>query len=346
MKTLRSVEDLLGAGLVAPELAEGVRRTQERYAVGVTEALARQIDPADPDDPIARQFIPRPEELNLLPHERADPIGDHAHEPVRGLIHRYDDRALLKVVSVCPVYCRFCFRREMVGPGHDPGMSQAELEQALSYLSAHPEVREVILTGGDPFMLSPRRAGELRARLEGVESIEIMRWHTRMPVADPERVSEEYVRAIRSRKRAVYVVLHANHPAEMTAEALAACSRLVDAGVPVLSQSVLLKGVNADIATLERLMRIFVSNRILPYYLHHPDLAPGTSHFRLSVDEGQALVLALRDRLSGLCQPSYVLDIPGGVSKAVLSPSDAVPDEQGIKLRGRDGRYRRYKDVS
>jgi lysine 2,3-aminomutase len=165
-----------------------------------------------------------------------------------------------------------------------------------------------------------------------------------MPVADPERVDDAFVAAIRSETKAVYVALHANHPRELSPEARAACARLVDAGIPMLSQSVLLRGVNDDIDTLSDLMRAFVEARIKPYYLHHPDLAPGTSHFRITVEEGQALVRALRDRVSGLAQPHYVIDIPGGVSKALASPADIAATDNGFRLRGRDGRWRDYAE--
>lgn len=341
-RTLRDVDELLDAGLVSEASADDLAPVLDRYAVAVTSALADLIDRNNPADPIARQFVPTLAELNVTAHERPDPIGDHAHGAVEGLIHRHPDRVLLKIVAVCPVYCRFCFRREMVGPGKDANLSPEKLEAALDYIRARPAIREVILTGGDPFMLSPRRAGALTQALEAIGHVSVIRWHTRMPVADPQRVSTAFVAAIRGSRAAVYVAVHANHPRELTPQARAACGRLVDAGIPVLSQSVLLKGVNDDPDTLEALMRAFVETRIRPYYLHHPDLAPGTSHFRMSVAEGQALVQALRDRVSGLCQPTYVVDIPGGLSKALAAPSDVDTGEGLTRLRGRDGLWRDY----
>jgi lysine 2,3-aminomutase len=235
-------------------------------------------------------------------------------------VHRYPDRALLKIVHACPVYCRFCFRREMVGPG-GKSLTGAKLDAALAYIEAAPAIREVILTGGDPFILTARRAGEITRRLAAIDHVKIIRWHTRVPVADPERVTPAFAKALRAKGVATYVAIHANHAREFSAAAKAALSRLADAGLVLVSQSVLLRGVNDDPETLAELMRAFLDNRVMPYRLNHPDLAPGTSHFRLSIAEGQRIVAALRGRLSGLCQPEYVLDIPGGHGKAPIGRS-------------------------
>jgi lysine 2,3-aminomutase len=342
--TYRTVEDLVVAGLLPADATHTLADVADRYAVGVTRDLASLIDRADPVDPIGLQFLPDARETVNGPGESPDPIGDVAHSPIRGIVHRHPDRVLLKVVSVCPVYCRFCFRREMVGPGREMGLSTEELAASLEYVRARPEIQEVILTGGDPFMLSARRAAALTEALEAIAHVSVIRWHTRMPVADPERVGEEFVQAIRSRTRAVYVAIHANHPREMTQPARAAIARMADAGIVLLSQSVLLKGVNDSLETLEALMRAFTANRIRPYYLHQLDAAPGTAHFRVPLAESQALVRALRDRVSGLCQPTFVVDIPGGVSKALAAPSDVELSDAGDRIRGRDGVWRDYPE--
>ena len=339
-RTLRTADDLVDAGL-APD-ARSLAQVTAAYATAITPAIAALIDRSDPADPIALQFVPTSAELDILPEELPDPIGDKAHEPVEGIVHRYPDRVLLKIVSVCPVYCRFCFRREMVGPDKDGNLTPADLETALAYVRTHPEIREVILTGGDPFMLSARRAEALTRALEAIAHVKVIRWHTRMPVADPERVSDAYVAAIRSRTKAVFVAVHCNHARELTQQARAALGRMADAGIQLLGQSVLLKGVNADIDTLAELMCALVESRVRPYYLHHPDLAQGTSHFRLGVEQGQVLVRELRDRVSGLAQPQYVIDIPGGVSKALASPSDVEIAQGQVRLRGRDGQWREH----
>ncbi len=320
-RPLHSAADLVEAGLVPDAQLAGLERVAARYAVSLTPAIAELIDPADPQDPIARQFVPDAAELAAQEGELPDPIGDDAHSPVEGIVHRYPDRVLLKLVHICPVYCRFCFRREMVGPGRRRALSRAAIAAALDYVRAHPEIWEVILTGGEPLMLSPRRLREVMEALASIEHVRIVRVHSRVPVADPARVTPALVAALKASGKATYVVLHANHARELTARARAACARLIDAGIPMLSQSVLLRGVNDNPQTLSDLMRALVECRIKPYYLHHGDLAPGTAHLRTTLAEGQALMRALRGRISGLCQPTYVLDIPGGHGKSPVGPS-------------------------
>ena len=337
--TIRLPSELVAAGLAPPEKLADLARVAERYAVAITPTVAALIDRNDPGDPIARQFVPDITELTTTPDERADPIGDDAHSPVEGIVHRYPDRVLLKLVNVCAVYCRFCFRREMVGPGKQM-LSAQQLDTALAYVRTHPEIWEVILTGGDPLVLSARRLGDVIKRIAAIDHVKIVRLHTRLPVVSPEKITPALVRALKAPGKTTYVALHANHPRELTPAVRAACARIVDAGIPMVSQSVLLRGVNDDAKTLEGLMRAFVECRIKPYYLHYADLAPGTSHFRTSIKEGQALIRALRGRVSGLAQPAYVLDIPGGHGKVPAGPGyidmcgDAaavVEDINGVK---------------
>jgi lysine 2,3-aminomutase len=314
--------DLVERGLVPPERAEELRRVADRFSVAITDDIAGLIDRNDPADPIAAQFVPDVAELDDNPGDRPDPIGDELHSPLPGIVHRYKDRVLLKPILICPVYCRFCFRREQVGQG-DGSLPPDALDRAFAYIEDHPEIWEVIVTGGDPFLLSPRRVAEIVQRLDVIAHVAVIRFHTRVPVAEPGRVGAELTQALAA-ETAVYVVIHANHPRELTLAMREAVGRLVRAGIPVLSQSVLLRGVNDDAAVLETLFRGLVAMRVKPYYLHHPDLAPGTGHFRLGIDEGQRLVDALRGRVSGLCQPSYVLDIPGGYGKVPIGRNAAV----------------------
>ena len=276
------------------------------------------------------------------PEELPDPIGDERFSPVPGVVHRYPDRVLLKLTHVCPVYCRFCFRRETVGPAGPPALSGDALDKAVAYIAADPGIWEVILTGGDPFMLSPRRIADVTQRLGAVPHVKVLRWHTRVPVADPGRVTPELIDALKAAGKTVYVAVHANHARELTEAARAACARLADAGIPLVSQTVLLKGINDNAETLAALMRAFVEARIKPYYLHHPDLAPGTSHFRLSIEEGQAIVASLRGRLSGLAQPTYVLDIPGGHGKVPVGPT--YIHEDGRLIVDTSGNLHPYPD--
>jgi lysine 2,3-aminomutase len=324
--TLREPTELVAHGFASAADLADLEKVAARYAVAVTSDIAALIDAGDPDDPIARQFIPTPAELVTRPGESADPIGDHAHSPVAGIVHRYPDRVLFKLVHVCAVYCRFCFRREMVGPGKATALSPDAYQGALDYIREHGEIWEVILTGGDPLMLSPRRLSEIMADLATIDHVKIIRIHTRVPVADPGRVSAEMIAALRVTGATTWVALHANHARELTDKARAACAGMIDAGIPLVSQSVLLRGVNDNTAALEALMRAFVECRIKPYYLHHGDLAPGTAHLRTTLERGQELMRSLRGRVSGLCQPEFVLDIPGGHGKAPAGPNYLSPD--------------------
>jgi lysine 2,3-aminomutase len=317
-RTLRA-KDLGPAGLVGPARFEEIRRVADEFAVALTADMAALIDPAHPADPIAAQFVPSGAELEIAREERADPIGDERWAPVPGIVHRYPDRVLLKPTVLCPVYCRFCFRREVVGK--QPAMlDRPALERAFDYIRQRPEIWEVIVTGGDPFVLAPHRLAEIVRTLEQIPHVAVIRFHTRVPVVDPRRVNPALVEALAADK-AVYVVVHANHPRELTPQAKEALTRLSRAGVPLLSQTVLLRGVNDDPAVLEALFRGLVAMRVKPYYLHHADLARGTAHFRTGIRAGQRLVRALRGRVSGLCQPTYVLDIPGGYGKVPIASS-------------------------
>ncbi|MBV2186894.1 MAG: lysine-2,3-aminomutase-like protein [Rhizobium sp.] len=340
---LRNVEDLIAAGLVAADDHPTLERVAARYAIGLTQTVQALIDPMDPRDPIALQYVPTAAELIETSDERADPIGDHAHTPVEGIVHRYPDRVLLKVVHVCPVYCRFCFRREMVGPQGDGNLPPAQLEAALAYIRSHGDIWEVILTGGDPLILSPRRLREIMTALANIPHVKIVRIHSRVPAVDPARINRELIDALLASGKTTYVALHANHPREMSAAVREACGRLVDAGIAMVSQSVLLKGINDDPDVLAELMRAFVEARVKPYYLHHPDMAPGTGHFRLSIAEGQAIMKALRSRISGLCIPAYILDLPGGHGKASIGDGTLREIEPGrYEVIDRQGELRHY----
>lgn len=313
-RTLRRVEDLISAGLASAASRPALEAVAARYAIAIPPALQALI--AEQDDPIFRQFIPDPAELITAPHESSDPIADEALSPVPGIVHRYPDRALLKPLLACPVYCRFCFRREQVGP--DGGvLSDGALEAAYAYLEAEPGIREVILTGGDPLILSPRRLGAILRRLGKIQHLEVLRIHTRAPVADPALVTEALAEAL-DIETPLFLCLHANHARELTPSVGAALRRLQRRGIPVLGQSVLLAGVNDSEAALSELFRAMLRMRVKPYYLHQLDAAPGTAHFYVPPARGRDILANLRGHISGTALPTYVFDRPGGLGKIPL----------------------------
>ena len=326
---IRGTAGLVDAGLVPASQAAALDAVATRYAVAITPAMRALIERAD--DPIARQFVPDAAELDVAAHENADPIGDDAFSPLPGVVHRYPDRVLLKPLLACPVYCRFCFRREHVGPGGGT-LTPDQMAAALDYIGARPAIREVVLTGGDPLMLSPRRLRGLLETLAGIPHVELLRIHSRVPVVEPSRVTAALAEAL-AVEAPLWLVVHANHAREFTAEAGAALRRIGGRGVPLLGQSVLLRGVNDTAEALEALFRAMLRMRVKPYYLHQLDPAPGTARFHVPIAEGQALLAALRGRVTGLAWPTYVLDIPGGHGKVPIGPgyldADGVRDPWG-----------------
>lgn len=331
-RTLRHTSDLIEAGLVDESQRAALDQVAQRYSVALTPAMADLIDPTDPNDPIALQFIPDARELIETPGETKDPIGDETHSPIEGIVHRYPDRALLKIVHACPVYCRFCFRRETVGPGGE-FLTGEKLDAAFDYIARTKQLWEIIITGGDPFILAPRRIREINERLSAIDHVKIIRWHTRVPLVEPERITDEFVEALRSTQKTVWVAVHSNHAREFSDAGRAALAKLSQAGIPLIGQTVLLRGVNNDATILDALFRTMIENRIKPYYLHQGDYAPGTSHWRTTIEESQNLMRDLRGKLSGIAQPTLILDIPGGAGKVPVGPhylaSQQVEDPMG-----------------
>jgi len=313
-RTLRTPDDLVAAGLLPANRLAEAREVAARYAIAVPPALAARIESAD--DVLGLQFLPNAAELVTAPHESADPIADEALSPLPGIVHRYPDRALLKPLLACPVYCRFCFRREQVGP--EGGLLSAEeLEAAYAYIAAHPGIREVILTGGDPLILSPRRLGEILRRLEAIPHVELLRIHSRVPVADPGLITPELLAALEVEKP-LYLAVHINHAREISAGTEAACRAIARLGIPLLGQTVLLKDVNDSPEALGDLFRALLRNRIKPYYLHQLDPAPGTARFHVPPARGREILAALRGTISGTALPTYIWDRPGGLGKIPL----------------------------
>ena len=324
---IKTTAELIETGLSRISDSESLNAVADKYAIGITPHVAQTIardEHGTPlaNDPIAKQYIPDARELLTTPAENADPIGDDIHSPVEGLVHRYPDRVLLKLAHICAVYCRYCFRREMVGPDGRDMMSADDLSRAFDYIRSKRDIWEVILTGGDPLVLSPARLTPIIQNLANIDHINVLRIHTRIPVAAPARITDELCAAIKefSAKKAVYIAIHINHAKEITPAVITALDKLHKAGCVLLSQSVLLRGVNNDAETLEDLFRQLTTLRVKPYYIHHPDMARGTSHFRLSIKEGQSIMRDLLGRVSGLCQPHYMLDIPGGYGKIQINP--------------------------
>jgi lysine 2,3-aminomutase len=336
-QALTSVDALEREGLVAAADRKALEAVAAEFRVRISPAMAGVAS-----EGVRAQFVPDVRELQVRPEELADPIGDDAHRPVAGLTHRYPDRAILHATQTCEVYCRFCFRREVVG--ETGTLAEAEFDRVVDYLRRTPAVREVIFTGGDPLVLSTRRLGAMLDRLEALGTLDVVRFHTRVPVVAPGKVTAGLVAAL-DRALPVWIVVHVNHADEITDTASAALRRLSRVGVPLLSQTVLLKGVNAEVEVLDDLFRKLIRNRVKPYYLHHPDLAKGTGHFRVTLAEGQAIMAALRGRLTGIAQPLYVLDIPGGHGKVPVGPGYLRRDGEGWVVTDPQGREHPYRDL-
>ncbi|MEM8972383.1 MAG: lysine-2,3-aminomutase-like protein [Pseudomonadota bacterium] len=333
-RTITSIPGLIDAGLLSVDSPAAIEQLAAKYAVAITPAVAKNIDIADPADPLAKQFVPSLNELVTHPAETPDPISDEPFSPVKGIVHRYPDRALLKVVNICPVYCRFCFRREMVGPSQGVGLSASEIDTALTYIANTPAISEIIFTGGDPFVLSPRRLADLTSKMSSIPSIRKIRWHTRVPMVMPEKVDTNLVEALSAPGRAVRVAIHANHPNEFTDQAMEACQALESAGFELLSQSVLLKGINDCSSTIAALMMKYSEAGARPYYLHHGDLAPGTSHFRTTIADGMSLMRELAEAVPDTMHPKYILDVPGGSGKVELNTHNCHQQPDGSYLIG------------
>ncbi len=308
--------------------------------LGITPHYLSLIDADDATDPLRRQVVPRASEFAAGDWDRRDPLGEEDHEVVPFLVHRYPDRVLLLATDRCAAYCRFCTRKRMVGQGPTP--TKDDLAPALDYVRAHDEIKEVIVSGGDALMLSDERLSSLLSSIRGIPHVEIVRLATRMLTFAPSRVTDELLPVI-APHHPVYVLSHFNHPRELDPHAVRAVRKLVDAGVPVLNQTVLLRGVNDDAAVLATLFRALTRLRARPYYLHQCDLTPGTDAFRVPLDEARAIYGALRGRVSGLSVPTFVIDIPGGFGKVPITHDVVVGgDADSVLLRGFAGEVAAY----
>lgn len=296
----------------------GLRLAEGRFRVGITPYYASLMDPDHPSCPVRMQAIPSPEELRPAPGDLEDPLGEEPRRAVRAVVHRYPDRALFLVGDRCAVYCRHCTRRRITLAGSD-GLDRSALAEGVEYVRAHPEVRDVIVSGGDPLVLSDERLEELLAGLRAIPHVEILRVATRAPATCPMRITDALAATLR-RFAPLFVITHFNHPRECTPEAREACERLVDHGVPVENQSVLLRGLNSSARILIDLNQRLLTFRVRPYYLHQGDLAAGTAHLRTPLEAGVAILEQMRGRTSGLAIPHLAVDLPGGLGKVTLSP--------------------------
>ena len=344
---LRTAAGLVAAGLLPPEQAQAMEQLSKHYAIAITPDLLNLIDPNNPDDPIRKQFVPDLRELEFTPDEINDPIGDGAHEKTGGLIHRYQDKALLKLVGTCPIYCRFCFRREMVGPEKGDTLTPQKIDKALDYIATTPNLREIIITGGDPLILSVARLHKIATRLGTIPHLTHIRWHSRFPVASPQSVTTAMAQALAASGKTTRLALHINHPREFSPAVKTAIATLQGHGIEVLSQSVLLAGINADLEILQDLKTCFTETGMKPYYMHHPDLAKGTSHFRFSLQDGMTLMRAWQQQNADQRLPRYVLDLPGGFGKVdLLSGAVKRLDDTQFAITDRHGKIHLYQSVA
>ncbi|MCU0656375.1 MAG: KamA family radical SAM protein [Polyangiaceae bacterium] len=341
---ITSVEALETSLRLTPEEREGARRAQEQgLPISITPYYLSLCDPHDPACPVRLQCVPRAEEAQVSPGDMEDPLGEVAHEVAPELVQRYPDRALLLVTDRCAVYCRFCTRSRMVGDGGG-ARSLDRLEPAFQYLESHPQIRDVIVSGGDPMAMATERLVAVLQRLRRMEHLDTIRIATRVPVTLPQRVTGELIEALRP-LHPLWVMTHFNHPKELSPEALEACRRLADGGFPVMNQTVLLRGINDDAGTLERLFRGLIRARVRPYYLLQADPVKGTGHLRTSIDRGLALMEALQGRLTGIALPKYIVDTPGGMGKVPVLPGYVVARRPGeTDLRTYRGVVVTYRD--
>lgn len=335
----KKINKLIDNGLIEPEAVSVMRNVVKNYPYQMTDT----IEPLLIKEGVRKQFVPSDLELQHKTSELEDPIGDEVHTKVKGIVHRYQDRCLLLPLLMCPIYCRFCFRRESVGDSEGT-LTPTELHKALDYIERQSGIWEVILSGGDPLMLKPKSLKLIFERLQAISHVQVIRIHTRVPLVSPQKISGALLEVLDIEK-ALFIVLHTNHADEFTPSGIAACRMLQSQGITMLSQTTFLKGVNDSIDALKNLMQTIVKHRIKPYYLHHLDRAPGTDHFRIEIEKAQELVRLLRCQASGLCQPEYMLDIPGGYGKVPIGPSYLCKQDDHYIVTDREDKKHRYDEV-
>jgi lysine 2,3-aminomutase len=326
---------------LTPEEKAGCLFADRKLALAITPYFFNLIDRKNPDCPIRRQVIPRGDEMVVSEEEMLDSLGEDAHAPVPGLVHRYPDRVLFLVTDRCAAYCRYCTRSRLVSNAQDYNF-HPEHERALRYIEAHPEVRDVLISGGDPLLLSDRKLDHLLGRLRAIKHVEFIRIGSRIPVFLPQRITPELCELFR-KHGPIWMSIHVNHPKECTRELKDACERLAFAGVPLGNQSVLLRGVNDDADVMKALVHRLLRMRVRPYYLYQMDLITGGSHFKVDVRKGIEIIRALRGHTTGYAVPQYVIDAPGGGGKVPINPEyiESITDDEVVfkNFQGETFRY-------
>lgn len=344
-RRIRTLAELERLFVLSDDERDAVARHEGSLPLGITPYYASLMSREDALEPLRRTHIPVGTEYLKVPGEADDPLGEDGHTAAPGLVYRYPDRVLFLVTGFCSTYCRYCTRSRMVGePGGDYSFSRPQWEEALDYIAAHPEIRDVLLSGGDPLTLSDDRLDYLLGRLRAIRHVEFVRLGTKVPVVLPMRVTRSLTRILK-KHHPLWMSVHFTHPTELTPEVTEACTRLADAGIPLGSQTVLLKGINDNVETLKSLYHGLLKRRVRPYYLYQCDPITGSSHFRTSVDKGLEIMQGLRGHTTGYAVPTYVIDAPGGGGKIPLLP-DYVQGREGndLILRNFEGKTYRYTD--
>ena len=338
---LTTVEQLEQYMTLTPEEKAGCAFASHKLALAITPYFFNLIDRSSPDCPIRRQVVPRIEETVVSEEEMLDSLGEDEHSPIPGLVHRYPDRVLFLVTDRCAAYCRYCTRSRLVSNAQDYNF-HPEFERGLRYIEAHTEVRDVLLSGGDPLLLSDKKIEHLLSRLRAIPHVEFIRIGSRIPVFLPQRITPELCAVFR-KYGPIWMSIHVNHPKECTAELRSACEQLSFAGVPLGNQSVLLRGVNDDAEVMKALVHRLLRMRVRPYYLYQMDLITGGSHFRVDVRKGLEIIQALRGHTTGYAVPQYVIDAPGGGGKVPINPDyvEKITDDE-VVFRNYEGRVFRY----
>ena len=340
---IETLEQLKQYITLTPAEEEGVKACLGTLRMAITPYYLSLIDPEDPNDPVRRQAIPTAAELHQSPADLLDPLHEDADSPAPGLTHRYPDRVLLLITDQCSMYCRHCTRRRFAGQ-KDAGMPMDQVDLAIEYIKNHPEVRDVLLSGGDALLVSDERLEYIISRLREIDHVEIVRIGSRTPVVLPQRITPALC-AMLKKYHPVWLNIHFNHPNEITAESAAACAMLADAGVPLGNQSVLLAGVNDCVHVMKKLVHELVRIRVRPYYIYQCDLSMGLEHFRTPVAKGIQIIEALRGHTSGFCVPTFVVDAPGGGGKTPVMPNYVISQSVGkVILRNYEGVITTYTE--